>query len=348
MNSAKSTLPERREFLGLVGAGVAAAATGTLTAQAQTGAESPRAAAFPTRLTLSYYPWITQSISGPELARAIAAFVDLLQAALRQTLGNALQIDLLPEMEIPDQLKELKEKPAGGVAGKIGLLNPIGYALAHRDVPDVEAIAVIRRKIGTEPAGPTYRAQLYTHRKTAIKTVREVRGRSIAFGSPQSTSNFLVPAVMLWEQGVHPLNGLTKVEFAGGHDKAAIAVYEGRVDVGAGHDGVILDLANRPGFGDAADVLKRIAWSERILSDPVAVHISDADLRKHVREALIRIAKRGEPESDGNKAVHRFWGTKEGFDPISADDLISSDDYVPLLRMMYPLGLRADDMLRKI
>jgi ABC-type phosphate/phosphonate transport system substrate-binding protein len=310
-------------------------------AVAVAAATPARSAAQPTRLRLSYYPWITQSISGTELAAAIAVFRDLLQEALRGGMGNALQIDLQKEMKIPDQLKDMKEKPAGDVAGKIGLLNPIGYALVHAEVPEVEAVAVVRRKIGTE-VGPTYKAQLYTHSKTAIKKVREARGRSMAFGSPQSTSNFLMPAVMLWEHGVHPLNGFARVAFTGGHDKAAGAVYKRELDVGAGHDGVISDLASKPGSEDAEKVLVRIAWSDPIPSDPVAIHTSDPAVRDQVVKALLQIAGPNDRESDGNKAVKSFWGTNEGFETISPDA------YLPLLRLMHPLGLRPDDLLRKV
>jgi len=293
-----------------------------------------------TRLSLSYYPWITQSISGVKLEQAIWEFARLLQEAL----GNAFQIDVPKVMEIPDQLTDLKAKPAGDVAGKIGLLNPIGYALAHKDVPDVKAVAVVRRRIGTE-VGPTYKAQLYTHRDSGINEVKQARGRSVAFGSPQSTSNFLVPAMMLWKQAIHPLNGFTRVQFAGGHDKAALAVYKRELDVGAGHDGVISDLAGKPGFGDAAQVLVRLAFSDSIPSDPVAIHTSDPKLRDQVAQALVRMAKPDEPNSDGNQAIQRFWGTKEGFEAISPN---APDAYVSLLDLMTPLGLRADDVLRKI
>jgi len=261
---------------------------------------------------------------------------------LREALGSALEIDLLKEMEVPDQLEELKKKPTGGVAGKIGLLNPLGYALAHKQVPDVRAIAVVRRKIGAE-VGPTYKSQLYTHRKTAIKAekVEQARGRSMAFGSPQSTSNFLVPAAMLWEKGIHPLNGFSRVEFTGGHDKAAIAVYEGRLEVGAGHDGVIIDLATRPGYGDADQVLTTIAWSEPIPSDPIAIHASDAQLSERVAGALLRIAQPNDPESEGNKVVQRFWGTAEGFESVSPNT------YDSLFSHMEVLGLRHADLMRK-
>jgi len=300
----------------------------------------------PTKLSLSYYPWITQSISGAELAAKIAAFVELLQKELRRTLGNDLQIELLKVMEVPEQLTDLRAPPADGFACKIALLNPIGYALAHSAKPAVEAVAVIQRKIGTE-VGPTYKAQLYTNRKTAIKTVKDARGRTMAFGSPQSTSNFFIPALMLFNEGIHPVNGFSRAEFTGGHDKAAVAVYEGRLDVGAGHDGVISDLASRPGFGDADQVLVRLAFSDPIPSDPVAIHSADPALGKKIADALCAMAKPSKPEDDqtrseGNQAVKAFWGTDQGFVTTSPDA------YAPLLGKMSTLGLRPDDMLRKI
>jgi phosphonate transport system substrate-binding protein len=298
----------------------------------------------PTQLSLSYYPWITQSISGEPLRLAIDTFRGLLEAELRQGMGNSVEIKLLNEMQVPDQLNDLRQRPAGGVVCKIGLLNPIGYALAHAATPDVKAIAVIRRKIPgvQDAAGPTYRAQLYVRANSPIKTFKDMRGRSMGFGSTQSTSNFLMPAMMLWKQGVHPLNGFSRVEFTGGHDKSAIAVYQGKVDVGAGHDGVIIDLASRPGFSDAAKVLvNRDWWTDPIPSDPIAVHTADQAVADQVAQAFLRVAKPGDHQSAGNQAVKAFWGTMEGFQAISADA------YNGLVRSMDPLGLRPDDILRK-
>jgi phosphonate transport system substrate-binding protein len=174
-----------------------------------------------------------------------------------------------------------------------------------------------------------------------------MRGHSMGFGSRQSTSNFLVPATMLWEQGIHPLNGFSRVEFTGGHDKSAIAVYQSKVDIGAGHDGVIIGLAPRPGFSDAKQVLVRIEpRSEPIPGDPVAVHAADTvdveQVAKQVADALIRVANPDDgDQSAGNLAVKAFWGTTKGFQTISPDA------YASLLRMFYPLGLRPADMLRK-
>jgi phosphonate transport system substrate-binding protein len=294
----------------------------------------------PTRLTLSYYPWITQSISGAALAQAVGVFRDLFQAQLRQEMGNAVQLDLLNVMEIPDQLQDMKEKPTGDVICKIGLLNPLGYALVHAEEPKVEAVAVIRRKMPNGDVGPAYRAQLYANRKTAIKKdkIGDIRGRTLAFGSPDSTSNFLVPAHMLWEAKIHPLNGLKRVDFAGGHDTAAIAVYEGRSDVGAGHDGVIINLADKPGYGDADQVLTNVVWSKPIPSDPVAIHAGDTAVREPIVKALTTIAKPNAPTSAGNRAVMAFWGKTEGFETIDPNA------YATLHDPMKVLGLRPADM----
>jgi hypothetical protein len=38
----------------------------------------------------------------------------VLEKELQQRMGNAIRLDLLPELEIPDQLKDMQEKPAGG------------------------------------------------------------------------------------------------------------------------------------------------------------------------------------------------------------------------------------------
>src|SRR5258708_40182531 len=110
----------------------------------------------PTQLSLSCYPWITQSISGPVLKQAVDKFRGLLETELRQGMGNSVELKLLDEMPIPDQLNDMKQAPAGGVVCKIGLLNPIGYAIAHADTPEVKAVSVIRRKTGGV-VGPTYK-----------------------------------------------------------------------------------------------------------------------------------------------------------------------------------------------
>jgi len=303
------------------------------------------------RMVLTYYPWITQSISGKPLADAVQNFAMLLKPGIAEELDvedRDITLDVPPAMEVADQVEDIcvphrsephELKPAGW--GKIGLMNPLGYACAHSELWQVESVVVVRRRIGAEPAGPTYKSQIYVNVESEIESVDGLRNRSIAFGSPQSTSNFLTPAYFLQKRGMHPLVSFSRVEFMGGHDKAAIAVYEGRVDAGAGHDGVITDLAGRPGYGDAELKLKRIAWcDEKMISDPVVVHASSVLIRDAIKRALLNLAKPNDQGSRGNRAVMKFWGTAEGFQPIGADD------YNMLLDCVAALGIQPKDLIQ--
>jgi ABC-type phosphate/phosphonate transport system substrate-binding protein len=298
------------------------------------------------RLSFSYYPWISQNLSGEPLKQAIAELVKLLNEALASMSANDLQIDPPVVFEVPAQLEDIKKPPAGDVVGKIGLLNPLGYALARKEKPDqVKAIAVVLRlKIGVPqgqdpPAVPMYKAQLYTHERTGIKTLAQMRGRLLGFGSSHSTSNFLVPAALLHERGIHPLSGFKRVEFTGGHREAVLAVYKGELEVGAGHDGVIVDLANKPEFPDAKKVLHTIEWSEEIPSDPVAMNAPDT-VRQRVFDALVKVAPPGKPDAPGNVVVESFWGTKQGFETIAPDA------YDVLFKSMERLNLRREDLMK--
>jgi ABC-type phosphate/phosphonate transport system substrate-binding protein len=300
------------------------------------------------KLSFSYYPWISQKLVDEPLKQAIARFVQLLNDALRSMPGNDLEIDAPVVFDVPKQMEDIKTSPVG-VVGKIALMNPLGYLLARKNNTgqvdeQVKAIAVVLRLESGKPpneakAVPTYKSQLYTNVNTGISTLEQVRGRLLGFGSSHSTSNFLVPAAHLLTKGIHPLSAFKQVEFTGGHKEAALAVYKGKLEVGAGHDGVIVDLASE--FKDATKVLKTIegGWSEDIPSDPVVMNAPDAE-RERIFKALVKVAAPNKPDSEGNAAVESFWGTKQGFETILPDA------YDVLFKSMKLLNLEQKDLMK--
>jgi ABC-type phosphate/phosphonate transport system substrate-binding protein len=293
-------------------------------------------------LRLSYYPWITQHTLPSVLHGHIEAFARILETELARATGQGATIEVLAPVSVPRQIEMISWRQA-----EIALMNPLGYAFARKRESAVEAVAVALRAIdGTE--GDTYFAQLYTRRRTAIAhglscdtapadwpaLAARLRGRTLGFGSPQSTSNFLIPAHLLWKQGVHPLTAFSSVRFIGGHDTVAKAVYAGEVDIGAGHDGVILDLARQYGYGDAQDRLVRFA-RVHITSDPVVARLDDPAQTQALRSALAATGL----SAAGRIALGSFWGGVTGLGPVA------NEAYDALLDAVTDLGLRESDLM---
>jgi phosphonate transport system substrate-binding protein len=272
---------------------------------------------------LSYYPWITQNVAPSEVDRNVRLFADVVSAELRKLGVDDPVVQVLPPLDVPQQVDQIV---AGGA--DIALMNPLGFVFAHRRSGNVDVVAVALRIIdGT--VGSFYFAQLYTSKKTAIRRLEQVAGKSIGYGLAYSTSNFLVPAAMLREAGVHPTLGIARLEFLKGHEIIARAVYEGKIDVGAGHDGVIVDLANQPGYGDAAEVLLRIGRSAPIPSDPVAVNIPDAERHAVIQQALIAAGA----TQQGKDALKIFWGNTQGLASTDAKQYDVLDQALQRLRL---------------
>jgi phosphate/phosphite/phosphonate ABC transporter binding protein len=266
---------------------------------------------------LSYYPWITQHISAPELDKQIRRFAGLLGQELATIIAEPTTIEILPPIDVPDQIKQLVSGDAD-----LALMNPIGYVFAHRRDESIRAIAVAQRVIDGK-IGTTYFAQLYTNKRTGISEIKQAKGRSLAFGAKFSTSNFLVPALELKNRRLHPLTAFSTVSYLGGHDKVAEAVYEGRADVGAGHDGVIIDLSNQDGYRDAKECLLQLVRSAPIPSDPIVLRSPDKDWAGKITEALVAASKTDE----GKESLAIFWGKVVGLeavDPAVYDVLASA------------------------
>jgi ABC-type phosphate/phosphonate transport system substrate-binding protein len=113
----------------------------------------------------------------------------------------------------------------------------------------------------------------------------------------------------------------------------AKAVYEGRVDAGAGHDGVIKDLAKQPGYQDAEQVLVRLTWTDEIRSDPVVVNIANKTDKKKVIGSILAAAA----TPDGKRELEIFWGKVRGLAPTKPTD------YDFLIRKMKDLRLSRDE-----
>jgi phosphonate transport system substrate-binding protein len=67
----------------------------------------------------------------------------------------------------------------------------------------------------------------------AIKTLADLKGKDVSFGSQSSTSGHLMPRSFLLQAGVNPDKDFKRVAYSGAHDATIAAVASGKVQAGA-------------------------------------------------------------------------------------------------------------------
>lgn len=153
-----------------------------------------------------------------------------------------------------------------------------------------------------------YYSGLFTSKNNGIKNVSDVKGKSVAFGSPNSTSSFNFPVAMLIANGVDPVKDLNKVIIAGSHSASLAALAEGKVDVAA---------ASYNSFGKAVkkgaidpDKFQPLAKSQPIPNPPMAMNKNlSKELKDKLRLAFNEIHTKIDPSKIrgyGGKKVDRY------------------------------------------
>ena len=85
-----------------------------------------------------------------------------------------------------------------------------------------------------------YTARFYVRKDRGIKQVADLRGKTIAFVDPASSSGYIYPMVFLMKEGLvrdrDPKTFFKEALFSGTHEAALQAVLHGRVDAAASFD----------------------------------------------------------------------------------------------------------------
>jgi phosphonate transport system substrate-binding protein len=78
---------------------------------------------------------------------------------------------------------------------------------------------------------PSHRAALVIKADSRISSVRDLKGKTVAFVSPKSATGHIAPLATLNDAGV-TADGLAHYQFLGSHDEVARAVLNGDFDAG--------------------------------------------------------------------------------------------------------------------
>jgi phosphonate transport system substrate-binding protein len=87
---------------------------------------------------------------------------------------------------------------------------------------------IIMRKEDAE-----FKSHFIASKESGIKSLKDLKGKTFAFGSVSSTSGHLMPRYFLIKNGINPEKDFSKFSFSGAHDATAAWVEAGRVDAGA-------------------------------------------------------------------------------------------------------------------
>jgi phosphonate transport system substrate-binding protein len=117
---------------------------------------------------------------------------------------------------------------------ELAFVHPVGYVLANREA----GCRILVRDIwGGKTA---YTARFYVRKDRGVQRLEDLRGKTVAFVDPASSSGYIYPMVLLMKQGLvrerDPKTFFKDALFAGTHEAALQAVLHGRVDAAASFD----------------------------------------------------------------------------------------------------------------
>lgn len=148
----------------------------------------------------------------------------------------------------------------------------------------------------------------------AIKTLADLKGKDVSFGSASSTSGHLMPRSFLLQAGLNPEKDFRRVAFSGAHDATIAAVAAGKVQAGALNISVWEKFV-ADGKVDAAKV--RVFFTTPTYYDyNWTVHADmPAPLREKLAQALLALSR---DSAEGKEILELQRATK--FVPTTADN----------------------------
>ena len=189
----------------------------------------------------------------PAVAAALLALCGLSSASADD---KVLRVSAIPD-EAPTELQK-KFKPLGDyLAKELGMevkFVPVtdyaatveGLAGGHLDLVWYGGFTFVQARRRTGNAIPLvqreedarFHSKFITRAGSGIKTLADLKGKTLAFGSESSTSGHLMPRYFLMQSGIQPDKDLARYAFSGAHDATAKWVESGKVDAGALNESV--------------------------------------------------------------------------------------------------------------
>lgn len=209
----------------------------------------------------------------------------------------------------------------------IAWFGPLSYYLAEQEA-GAEAFAVGIREGSNSH---TYKSLLIAPCDSGIKSIQDMKGKSVAFVDPASTSGGLMPTYMVKkETGMMPEQFFGKFTYSGSHDAAELAVKNKTVDAAADND---ITYGKMLGKGLISKETNCIVKESDPLPGSPLVYRGDlpADMKAKIRDTILNAHKEIKVTGYGN---------------LSHYVAIAPKDYQMIRDMVASLGLKKEQMLK--
>jgi phosphonate transport system substrate-binding protein len=139
---------------------------------------------------------------------------------LERTLGT--KVDFVPVNDYPAAVEALVNK-------QVELVWFGGFTYVQAQIRSGgKIIPIAQREEDTN-----FRSVFITQTNSGIKTLADLKGKQVSFGSQSSTSGHLMPRSFLLDAGIDPDKDFKRVAYSGAHDATIASVVSGRVDAAA-------------------------------------------------------------------------------------------------------------------
>jgi phosphonate transport system substrate-binding protein len=172
-----------------------------------------------------------------------------------------------------------------------------------------------------------YHAVIAVKAASPYQALDDLKGKTLAYADPNSTSGYIAPAYFLRESGVDPAAFFGRTGFAGSHENSILALLNGTYDAAAtwwtNEERSNVTRMEGKNMIPAGQI--RYVWkSPKLPSSPWAIHTDlPASLRSEVRAALVALPTSAPPVwkdlTDGKSQ-----GVQE----------ITHTEYEPVIRMI--------------
>ncbi|MCP5157890.1 MAG: phosphonate ABC transporter substrate-binding protein [Gammaproteobacteria bacterium] len=243
-----------------------------------------------------------------------------MRAQLEKKLGQPVKV--FTATDYTGVIEAMKKKRVD-----IAWFGPLSYYLAEQEA-GAEAFAVGIREGSNSH---TYKSIFIAPCDSGIQSIKDLKGKSVAFVDPASTSGGLMPTYMVKkETGMMPDQFFGKFTYAGSHDAAELAVKNKTVDAAADNDITYGKMLAKGLITKATNCV--IMESDPLPGSPL-VYRGDLpeEMKKNIRDAVLNAHEEIKVTGYGN---------------LSHYVAIAPKDYQMIRDMVQELGLKKEQMLK--